>query len=72
MLKGKPDVIVRLPSERVREGANLKNSWDRRPRESRRLPSSNRFHTVAARLAGVEIATSPLSHVERVVSARDS
>jgi hypothetical protein len=56
MLKGKPDVIVRLPSERVRKCADL---WDRDPREGRRLPSSNRFHTVAARPTGVEIATSP-------------
>jgi hypothetical protein len=42
------------------------------PRESRRLPSSNRFHTVAARPTPVEIAHVPLSHVERVVSTRDS
>lgn len=34
-----------------------KKSWDRDPRESRCLPSSNRFHTVAACPTAVEIAS---------------
>lgn len=59
MLKGKTQCHCPAP-ERVRKGVNLKKVGTGTRRGSWRLPSSNRFHTAAARPTGVEIAHTPL------------